>query len=219
MKDLVLDVVSKSYDSNEVLKKVSLTVRKGEFIAIVGPSGSGKTTVLGIMGGLEKPSSGLVLYDGEDLATFDDKRLARYRNRNVGFVHQTFNLVPFLTATENVMVPMIIAGKRTSDASTRSAELLASVGLKEKAKLLPRQLSGGEQQRVAVARALCNGPDIILADEPTANLDEHNQRMVLDYLQRLPESAKAVVLATHDVAQAGRASKRYVMEEGALRGI
>jgi len=143
MKDLILDAVSKSYDSSEVLKDVYLTVRKGDFIAVVGPSGSGKTTLLGIMGGLDKPSSGRVLYDRKDLAAFDDERLARYRNRAVGFVHQTFNLVPFLTATENVMVPLIIAGGRTSEALTRSAELLAAVGLKEKAELVPRRLAGG----------------------------------------------------------------------------
>lgn len=196
MQGLILDSISKSYDSDEILKNVSLEVRKGDFIAVEGPSGAGKTTLLGIMGGLEKPSSGRIEYDGEDLATFDDERLAEYRNKCVGFVHQTFNLVPYLTASENVMVPMIIGKKPISFASTRCLELLEFVGLRGKARMLPRQMSGGEQQRVAVARAISNEPEVILADEPTANLDERNEGIIIEYLQKLVDGGKSAVLAT-----------------------
>jgi ABC-type lipoprotein export system ATPase subunit len=218
-KELVLDSVSKAYGSHQVLDGVSLEVRSGDFIAVVGPSGSGKTTLLGIMGGLEKPSSGSVAFQGEDLASFDDNKLAEYRNRSVGFVHQTFNLLPFLSARENVMVPMIVGGRSTSWASTRSLELLEFVQLEDKARMLPRQLSGGEQQRVAVARALSNEPEIVLADEPTANLDEKNEKVVVDYLARLVDGGKAVVLCTHHAGLARLASRTYSIDEGVLSGI
>jgi ABC-type lipoprotein export system ATPase subunit len=219
MYGLALTSVSKSYGLDVVLKDVSLTLKPGDFIALVGPSGSGKTTLLGIMGGLEIPSSGHVEFDGEDLAAFDDRELSEYRNMRVGFVHQMFNLLPYLTAAENVMVPMVISGKPTRLVSTRVIELLDFVGMKSKADMLPRQLSGGEQQRVAVARALCNEPDIILADEPTANLDEKNESVIVEYLQKLVKSGKAVVLATHDGALARRTAKMYAIEEGALNEI
>jgi len=219
MKGLVLDSVSKAYDSDQVLRDASLNVAGGDFISIVGPSGSGKTTLLGIMGGLEKASSGRVEFDAEDLTAFDDRKLSVYRNRRVGFIHQMFNLIPFLKTSENVMVPMVIAGKPAHYVSSRATELLEFVGMKGKGDLLPRQLSGGEQQRVAVARALSNEPEIIFADEPTANLDEKNERVIVEYLQKLVESGKAVVLATHDVALAQRAAKMYAIEEGVLNEI
>jgi len=219
MKGLVLDSVSKAYDSDQVLRDASLNVAGGDFLSIVGPSGSGKTTLLGIMGGLEKASSGRVEFDGEDLTAFDDRKLSAYRNRRVGFIHQMFNLIPFLTASENVMVPMVIGGKPAHYVSSRAMDLLDFVGMKGKAAMLPRQLSGGEQQRVAVARALSNEPEIILADEPTANLDEKNERVIIEYLQWLVQSGKAVVLATHDAALAQRAAKMYTIEEGVLNEI
>jgi len=219
MNGLTLTSVAKSYGSEMVMKDASLTLKGGDFVAIVGPSGSGKTTLLGIMGGLEKPSSGRVEFGGEDLTAFDDRKLSEYRNRKVGFIHQMFNLIPFLTASENVMVPMVIGGKPARMASTRAMELLEFVGMTSKANMLPRQLSGGEQQRVAVARALCNGPEIILADEPTANLDEKNERVIVEYLQKLVESGKAVVLATHDTALAQRATRMYAIEDGVLNEI
>jgi ABC-type lipoprotein export system ATPase subunit len=171
------------------------------------------------MGGLEKPSSGRVEFGGEDLTAFNDRKLSEYRNRRVGFIHQMFNLIPFLTASENVMVPAVIGGRPARLASARATELLEFVGMKGKADFLPRQLSGGEQQRVAVARALCNEPEIILADEPTANLDEKNEGVIVEYLQRLVQSGKAVVLATHDAALAQRAATMYAIEEGALNEI
>jgi ABC-type lipoprotein export system ATPase subunit len=219
MKGLILDSVTKSYDSDQVLKNASLKVTSDDFLSVVGPSGSGKTTLLGIMGGLERPSTGRVEFDGEDLSLFDDRRLAEYRNRRVGFVHQNFNLLPYLTAIENVIVPMVIGMKPTSVALTRGLELLEYVGMKGKARRLPQQLSEGEQQRVAVARALSNEPDIILADEPTANLDERNERAIVEYLRKLVESGKAVVLATHDTALAQCAAKMYTIEEGVLNAI
>ena len=219
MKGLVLTSVSKSYGLDMILRDASLVVGSGDFASVVGPSGSGKTTLLGIMGGLARPSSGRVEFDGEDLTALNDRRLSEYRNRRVGFIHQTFNLIPFLTASENVMVPMVIGGKPASLGSDRAMDLLDFVGMKSKADLLPRQLSGGEQQRVAVARALCNEPEIVLADEPTANLDEKNERTVVEYLQKLAESGKAVVLATHDTALAQHAAKMYAIEEGALNEI
>ena len=219
MNGLALSSVSKSYGTEAVLKDVSFTLKNGDFVALVGPSGSGKTTLLGIMGGLEKPSSGRIEYDGEDLTAFDDRKLSEYRNRKVGLVHQMFNLIPFLTASENVMVPMVIGGKPAHSVSSRAIELLDFVGMKGKAAMLPRQLSGGEQQRVAVARALSNEPEIILADEPTANLDEKNERVIMEYLQRLVQSGKAVVLATHDTVLAQRAARMYTIEEGILNEI
>jgi ABC-type lipoprotein export system ATPase subunit len=219
MNVLTLTSVAKSYGSEVVMKDASLTLKGGDFVAIVGPSGSGKTTLLGIMGGLEKPSSGRVEFGGEDLTAFDDRKLSEYRNRKVGFVHQMFNLIPFLTASENVMVPMVIGGKPAHSVSSRAIELLDFVGMKGKAAMLPRQLSGGEQQRVAVARALSNEPEIILADEPTANLDEKNEHVIMEYLQRLVQSGKAVVLATHDTVLAQRAARMYTIEEGILNEI
>jgi len=219
MKGLVLTSVSKSYGAEMILRDASLVVGGGVFASVVGPSGSGKTTLLGIMGGLERPSSGRVEFDGRDLTALDDRRLSDYRNRRVGFIHQMFNLIPFLTASDNIMLPMVISGKPASLGSDRAKDLLDFVGMKSKADLLPRQLSGGEQQRVAVARALCNEPEIILADEPTANLDENNGRVIVEYLRKLVESGKAVVLATHDVALAQHAAKMYAIEEGVLNEI
>jgi putative ABC transport system ATP-binding protein len=216
---LILDSVSKTYDSYLVLKDVTFEAKGGDFVAIVGPSGSGKTTLLGIIGGLEKPSSGRVVFEGEELANLDDSRLARYRNKCIGFVHQAFNLLPYLTASENIMVPMIIAGNKPSFALTRSLELLDFVGLKHKAMMLPRQMSGGEQQRIAVARALGNEPDIILADEPTANLDEVNAQVIMEYLHTLTESGKTVILATHDRELAQQAARKYVIGEGAFHEV
>jgi putative ABC transport system ATP-binding protein len=216
VKGLVLDSVSKKYDDVSILRNITLRVKKGDFLTIVGRSGAGKTTLLGIMGGLEKPSSGRIEFDGESLVTLDDRGLAGYRNKRVGFVHQTFNLLPFLTAQENVMAPMIIGGVRAPYASTRSLELLDFVDLRDKARALSRQLSGGEQQRVAVARAVSNDPDIILADEPTANLDDENERTVVAYLGRLVDAGRALVLATHDPALARRGSEIYSLEKGVL---
>jgi len=219
MQRLILDAVTKSYGSDQVLKNASLRIASADFISVVGPSGSGKTTLLGIMGGLERPTTGRVEFDGEDLTAFDDRKLSEYRNRKVGFIHQMFNLIPFLTASENVMVPMVIGGRQAHFVSSRATELLGFVGMKGKATMLPRQLSGGEQQRVAVARALSNEPEIILADEPTANLDEKNERVIIEYLQRLVQSGKAVVLATHDAALAQRAARMCTIEEGILNEI
>jgi putative ABC transport system ATP-binding protein len=219
MKGLTLDSVAKSYGSDQVLRDASLGVTSGDFVSVVGPSGSGKTTLLGIMGGLERPSSGRVEFDGEDLTAYDDRKLSEYRNRKVGFIHQMFNLIPFLTACENVMVPMVIAGRPVRQARSRGQELLGFVGMKTRANLRPRQLSGGEQQRVAVARALSNESEIILADEPTANLDEKNAEIIIGFFQELVTRGKAVVLATHDAALAQRAARMYVIEEGVLNAI
>jgi ABC-type lipoprotein export system ATPase subunit len=216
---LSLDMVSKSYGTDVVLKNVSFGVEKGDFIAVVGVSGAGKTTLLGIMGGLERPSSGRILFGGEDLAALSDRRLAGYRNKSVGFIHQMFNLIPFLTAAENVMVPMVIGRSEMRAAEARSNELLDFVGLKNKAALFPKQLSGGEQQRVAVARALSNEPDIILADEPTANLDEKNAQVIIEYLQMLARVGKTVVVATHDPALAQGAGRTYTIEGGVVDAI
>jgi len=217
--ELVLDSVSKSYESTSVLRGVSLRAEGGDFIAIVGPSGVGKTTLLGIIGGLERPSSGKVLFNGRDLATLDDRQLAKYRNKSVGFIHQTFNLIPFFSARENVAVPMVIAGKQPSWAGERSLSLLESVGLKEKANLIPKQLSGGEQQRVTIARALCNEASVILADEPTANLDERNEGVIIGHLLKLVDEGKVVILATHDGGLARCASRILAIEEDGLHEI
>lgn len=179
-----------------VLDDVSLNIEPQAFIAIVGPSGSGKTTLLGLLAGLDRPTSGRVVLDGNDLSRLTDDQRAVFRARNVGFVFQTFQLIPTLTALENVMVPIELGG---GDGGDRAAELLRSVGLGDRMHHYPAQLSGGEQQRVALARAFANNPKVLFADEPTGNLDAETGRRIVDLLVELNTAMKTtLILVTHD---------------------
>ncbi|MBI3401028.1 MAG: ABC transporter ATP-binding protein [Acidobacteria bacterium] len=196
-----------------ILHPLTLTVPRGQFTAIVGPSGSGKSTLLGLIAGLDAPSSGSVLIDGVDITRLDEDALAKLRGEKIGFVFQFFHLIPSLTAYENVAVPIEIAG--AADARARAEALLGEVGLTGRAHHYPSQLSGGEQQRVALARALANDPSLVLADEPTGNLDSTNGRHIMDLLRRIHDTRRTtVVLVTHDAELARLADARLVLRDG-----
>ena len=198
-----------------VLREVSLEVAPGGFLAVVGPSGCGKTTLLGLLAGLDVPTSGTVSLDGHDLGAMDEDERARLRSEKVGFVFQSFNLIPTLTARENVQVPMELAGR--SAAAERADELLARVGLNGREHHYPAQLSGGEQQRVAIARAFANEPRILFADEPTGNLDAATGGRVVELLTQLNrELGTTLVLVTHDPALASQAGARLQLRDGAV---
>ena len=198
-----------------VLKDITFTLETGGFLAIVGPSGSGKTTLLGLLAGLDRPTSGRVTLDGVDLGTLDEDARARFRRQRVGFVFQAFQLIPTLTARENVQVPLELAG--ADDAGERADELLARVGLTERSHHYPSQLSGGEQQRVAVARAFSTRPRILFADEPTGNLDAANGAIVIDTMTTLnAEYGTTLVLVTHDLDLAGLARRTIRLADGAI---
>ncbi len=196
-----------------VLRDVSFSVPQGAFVAIVGPSGSGKTTLLGLLAGLDTPSRGTVLLDDADLGAMDEDRRARLRGAKVGFVFQSFQLIPTLTAIENVQVPLELRGD--SHAADRARELLKRVGLGDRLDHFPTELSGGEQQRVAIARAFSNEPRILFADEPTGNLDSETGQRIVELLEQLNrESGATIVLVTHDAALAARAGRIIRLSDG-----
>ena len=192
-----------------VLDEVDLSIEPESFIAIVGPSGSGKTTLLGLLAGLDVPTAGSVMLDGKDITSLSDDERARFRARNVGFVFQTFQLIPTLTAEENVMVPLELANVVSSaEAESRARELLTSVGLGDRMHHYPAQLSGGEQQRVALARAFANKPKVLFADEPTGNLDMETGHRIIELIVELNAAMKTtLVLVTHDLELAGLAHR------------
>jgi putative ABC transport system ATP-binding protein len=197
------------------LDGVALEIGAGEFVALEGPSGSGKTTLLQLLGALDRPSGGEVLFEGRDLAKLGDRELATLRLRSFGFVFQQFNLIPTLTAVENVEAKLIPAGGTRG----RALELLGEVGLAERSDHLPHQLSGGEQQRVAIARALAVEPRVVLADEPTGNLDTETGLEIIDLLSGLAaEHGSTVIVATHDATLASRAPRRLRLRDGRLVG-
>lgn len=198
----------------EVLRDVSLTVGRGEMLAVVGPSGSGKSTLLTCLSGLETPLGGTVRIDGVDLASLSRGGLARFRRGRVGFVFQSYNLIPALTARENVRIPARLAGRRADRATVDDA--LAAVGLTDVADRRPSELSGGQQQRVAVARVLATRPDVVFADEPTGALDTVAGAAVLDLLRATAAGDRAVVLVTHDLEAAARADRALVLRDGAV---
>ena len=209
--------VSKTVDSGghplTILHPLDYAIASGEFVAIVGPSGSGKSTLLGLLAGLDAPTTGSIAIDGVDITALGEDALAALRGQKIGFVFQFFHLVPSLTAIENVQVPMEIAGRR--DAAARAQALLDEVGLHDRGHHYPSQLSGGEQQRIAIARALANDPPLILADEPTGNLDSSNGRHVLDLLLQVRRSrGVTLVLVTHDPNVAAIADDRLLLRDG-----
>ena len=216
---LVLDGVARQLPSGgrmlQILDGIDLEVQRGEFVAVLGPSGSGKSTLLALMAGLDRPSAGEIRLDGERIDHLSEDRLAILRRHTIGFVFQSFQLLENLNARENVMLPMELLGR--SEASTRAAELLAAVGLSERGHHYPSQLSGGEQQRVALARAFAPRPALLLADEPTGNLDGATGRVVLDLLvaMRADEGA-TLVLVTHDPAVAALADRRIHLRDGRI---
>jgi putative ABC transport system ATP-binding protein len=213
--------VQKRYGRNGVevhaLKGVSLTVTAGEFVAIMGPSGSGKTTLVNLIGCLDQPDGGTYYLNGRDVTALSRDALARVRNETVGFVFQSFNLLPRTSALENVETPMIYAGIGKRERRRRALTLLETLGLADRLDHLPNQLSGGQQQRVAIARALANHPKILLADEPTGNLDTATGVEVMDILERLNRKANVtVIVITHEPEVAARAQRRLNLQDGIL---
>jgi putative ABC transport system ATP-binding protein len=202
----------------EALRGIDLEIGRGELLAIVGPSGSGKTTLLNCLSGLEQIDGGEVLVDGKDLATLSDDERTEYRAKSMGFVFQAFNLLPVLSAVENVEIPMLLLGERTKVARARALETLDQVGLAPRAGHKPEQLSGGEQQRVAVARALVHRPAVVFADEPTGNLDSESTQSILDLFLRLNADGQTIVMVTHNPGVAEAAGRRIAMRDGRIEG-
>ncbi|MDA8098218.1 MAG: ABC transporter ATP-binding protein [Nitrospiraceae bacterium] len=211
---------SKSYKqgSREVhaLRNVSLTIRKGEFLSIMGPSGSGKSTLLNLVGGLDQPSQGEIFMDGKPLHGISDDELTLIRRRRVGFIFQFFNLLPILTAVENVSLPLLLEGTPFNQIQPRAVELLNQMGLGNRVEHRPEQLSGGEMQRVAIARALVTNPAVLLADEPTGNLDSHTSEEIFMLLKTLHDKGQTIVMVTHDPRAAAYGSRIITLKDGSL---
>jgi putative ABC transport system ATP-binding protein len=220
-KIVVIRELTKIYQQGEInvtaLDRISLDIEGGEFLALMGPSGSGKSTLLHIIAGVDRPTSGQCLVQGVDVTQLNESALADWRNQNVGFVFQTFNLIPVLTAFENVELPLLLTrlgGRQRRQLVSTALEL---VGLGDRARHLPRQLSGGQEQRVAIARALVTDPSLLVADEPTGNLDSHSAHEVLGILQSLSRTAgKTVIMVTHDPKAAAFGSRSIHLEKGEL---
>jgi putative ABC transport system ATP-binding protein len=215
--------VQRVYEADEArvdaLRGVDLTIDKGEFIAVIGPSGSGKSTLLNVIGALDQPTSGEVVLCGQPLARLSRTELARVRSTTIGFVFQAFNLVPGISASENVALPAVLARKRMAEYRDEVAHLLDLVGLAEKADRLPGQLSGGEQQRVAFARALIMDPPIVLADEPTGNLDTKAGEGIVELLEASHDAGRTIVLVTHDLRLASRAQRIVHLRDGEITNV
>ena len=215
-----LESVTKVYRMGKVevqaLRGVNLSVKRGEFIAILGPSGSGKSTLLNMIGCLDKPTSGKVFIDGKDTSRLNENELAALRREKIGFVFQQFNLIHTLNALENVALPMLFAGIRRAERMKRARELLEKVGLSHRINHKPMELSGGEQQRVAIARALANNPEIIVADEPTGNVDTDAGNAIMEIFEQLNEERRTIILVTHDFDIAAHAHRKLRMKDGTL---
>jgi putative ABC transport system ATP-binding protein len=196
------------------LRDVSLVIKEGEFVGIMGPSGSGKSTLLNLMGGLDQPTSGEVFIDGKALHDISDNDLTLIRRRRVGYVFQFFNLLPLLTAAENVALPLLLEGIPFSQVKPRAESLLKAVGLGERTDHRPEQLSGGEMQRVAIARALVSSPSVLLADEPTGNLDSHTSEGIFLLLKSLNEQGQTIVMVTHDPKAAAYGTRIITLKDG-----
>ena len=203
-------------ESVHALDGVSFTIRRGEYCAIIGPSGSGKSTLMNVIGGLDSPTSGRLVVDGADVGEMDDEHLAAFRNRTIGFVFQSFNLLPRQSALENVELPMIYAGVEPQERRQRATELLQKVGLGERIMHRPTQLSGGQQQRVAIARALAGRPAILLADEPTGALDTNTSNEIMQLFAGLNQEGVTVVLVTHEPEIAASTKRTIEMRDGRI---
>lgn len=212
-----IENLTKSFGNLQVLKGVNLSIKKGEVISIVGPSGAGKTTLLQLMGTLDKPSGGTIRFNGEELGKMSEGKLATFRNRHIGFVFQFHQLLPEFTALENIVIPALIAGRKRKEAEQEAMELLRIMGLEERAGHKPSEMSGGENQRVAVARALINHPDVILADEPSGSLDSRNKeelhRLFFDLRDRLGQT---FIIVTHDETLAAYTDRTIRMVDGVI---
>ena len=209
--------IHKSFGELEVLKGVNLRVEEGEIVAIVGKSGAGKTTLLQIIGTLDRPNSGQVVIDGTDVFSLDEKALAQWRNRHIGFIFQFHQLLPEFTALENVMIPGMIAGEKQAELRERATRLLNELGLAERLEHKPNQLSGGEKQRVAAARALMMSPKVILADEPSGSLDEQNKQELHRLLQHLRDQYRqTIIIVTHDKELAAIADRVLEIRDGRM---
>jgi lipoprotein-releasing system ATP-binding protein len=209
--------IHKSFGELEVLKGVNLRVEEGEIVAIVGKSGAGKTTLLQIIGTLDRPNQGQVVIDGTDVFSLDEKALAQWRNRHIGFIFQFHQLLPEFTALENVMIPGMIAGEKQAELRERATRLLSELGLAERLEHKPNQLSGGEKQRVAAARALMMSPKVILADEPSGSLDEQNKQELHRLLQRLRDQYRqTIIIVTHDKELAAIADRVLEIRDGRM---
>ena len=198
------------------LDQVDLAIESGEFISIMGPSGSGKSTLLNILGLLDRPTRGSYRLNGTDVAKLDDSRLADQRQKNIGFVFQSFHLIPRLSALENVELPMVLAGEPMASRRERARQVLQSMGLGERLDHRPDQLSGGERQRVAIGRAIVMNPKVLLADEPTGNLDSQSSKEVIDILHRLNRDGLSLLVVTHDPEIGGQARRRLAMRDGRI---
>ena len=213
---LTLSGISKIYGDLKALDNINLTVEEGEWLSIMGPSGSGKTTLMNIIGCMDKPSLGKIDLAGQDISKLSSKELTVVRRDTIGLVFQQFHLVNYLTALENVMMAQYYHSMPDEE---EAMEALASVGLKERAKHLPNQLSGGEQQRVCIARALINHPKLLLADEPTGNLDEKNELLVMEIFEKLHNTGSTIIVVTHDPEVADQAERMVVLEHGKIARI
>ena len=216
-----LNNVWKKYHISEepliALKEINLNINKGEFVAITGPSGSGKSTIANLIGALDKPSVGSIYLKGKNISEMSESSLAVLRGKTIGFIFQQFNLIPNLTALQNVMLPMDILDIHENVSKQRAVELLISLGLEERLNHKPNQLSGGQQQRVAIARALANNPDILLADEPTGNLDSETGKFVMNYLERInKEEGKTIILITHDLDLLNYSKRTVYIKDGKI---
>jgi len=215
---LLMQAVSKTYRHRgkiiNALDNVTLEINRGEFVSVVGPSGSGKTTLLLMLGGMLSPASGAVMMDGQSIYALNPEQRAAIRRSKIGFVFQTFNLVPYLTALENVQVPLFLAGSSKAEQEKRATALLERLGLSDRFDHKPSELSVGQQQRVALARMLANDPPIVLADEPTGNLDPDNAQAALDFLSEINREGRTVVMVTHDMRAAQVAHRTLRLVEG-----
>ncbi len=220
---IVTDNLSKTYGAGNVkvkaLKEVSVKIKKGDYIAIIGPSGSGKSTFMNLLGCLDKPSTGKLFIDNTDVSTLNENQLAKIRREKIGFIFQKYNLIPTLNGLENVSLSMSFAGVNSNKRKQRAEKLLGMVGLSHRLHHKPSEMSGGEQQRVAIARALANDPSIILADEPTGNVDSKGGNKIMDILEEINRRGETIIVVTHDPNIAKRAKRILQIQDGAVSEV